>query len=79
MAKVIVYSTPMCPYCRMVKDFLHKKGVEFEDKDVSIDREAAKDMIKKSGQLGVPQVEINGKIILGFDRKAIEEELENIE
>jgi glutaredoxin-like YruB-family protein len=79
MAKVIVYSTPMCPYCRMVKDFLRKKGVEFEDKDVSIDRGAAKDMIKKSGQMGVPQVEINGKIILGFDRKAIEEELENIE
>ena len=57
------------------KDFLKEKGVDFEDIDVSKDREAAKAMIQKSGQMGVPQIEINGKIIVGFDKPAIEAEL----
>lgn len=78
MAKVKVYSTPTCPYCRMAKDFLKKKGVEFEDIDVSVDRKAAEEMIEKSGQMGVPQIEINGKIIVGFDKEVIERELENV-
>ena len=78
MTKVIVYSTPHCPYCTMVKNFLKEKGVEFLEKDVSEDSEAAKEMVKKSGNLGVPQTEINGKIIVGFDRIALEEELEGI-
>lgn len=75
--KVTVYSTPTCPYCHMVKDFLKDKGVEFEDVDVSVDQEAAQRMISKSGQMGVPQVEINGKIIVGFDKEAIEKELKS--
>ena len=78
MTKVIVYSTPHCPYCTMVKNFLKEKGVEFLEKDVLEDSEAAKEMVKKSGNLGVPQTEINGKIIVGFDRIALEEELEDI-
>ncbi len=73
--KVIVYSTQTCPYCYHVKDFLKEKGVEFEEIDVSKDKEAAKRMIEKSGQMGVPQIEIDGKIIVGFDREAIEKEL----
>ena len=73
--KVKVYSTPTCPYCKMVKDFLTESGVEFEDVDVSSNREAAHEMVEKSGQMGVPQIEINGKIIVGFDREAIEREL----
>lgn len=79
MTKVIVYSTPHCPYCKMVKNFLKEKGVEFLEKDVSMDSEAAKEMVKKSGNLGVPQTEINSKIIIGFDREALKEELKNIE
>ncbi|MBI5347515.1 MAG: glutathione S-transferase N-terminal domain-containing protein [Candidatus Aenigmarchaeota archaeon] len=75
MAKVIVYSTPTCPYCYMVKDYLKEKGVSFEEIDVSRDREAAKHMIKKSGQMSVPQIEINGKIIVGFNKAAMEKEL----
>ena len=75
MPGIIVYSTPTCPYCSLVKDYLRGKGIEFEEKDVSKDREAAREMIEKSGQMGVPQIEINGKIIVGFNRDAIDEEL----
>ena len=78
MAKIKVYTTPTCPYCEMLKDFLKEKGVEFEDIDVSKNREAILEMLQKSGQLAVPQIEINGKIIVGFDKKAIEKELENM-
>ena len=74
--KVKVYSTPTCPYCKMAKDFLTEKEIEFEDVDVSQNHEAANEMIKKSGQMGVPQIEINGKMIVGFNREAIEKELE---
>lgn len=73
--KVIVYSTQTCPYCHKVKDFLKEKEVEFEDIDVSTDQEKAKEMIEKSGQMGVPVIDINGKIIVGFDQAAIEEAL----
>ena len=75
MAKIKVYSTPTCPYCRMVKDFLKEKDVEFDDIDVSQNHEAAHEMMSKSGQMGVPQIEINGKVIVGFDKAAIEKEL----
>ncbi|NYT00905.1 MAG: NrdH-redoxin [Methanocellales archaeon] len=78
MAKIKVYSTPTCPYCRMVKSFLKEKGVDFEDIDVSVDSKAAEEMIQKSGQMGVPQIEINEKIIVGFDKEAIERELSNV-
>lgn len=78
MSKVIVYSTPTCPYCHLVKDYLKEKGVEFEDKDVSVDRAAAREMVEKSGQMGVPQIIINDKIIVGFNRDAIDEELDKI-
>jgi glutaredoxin 3 len=75
MPGIIVYSTPTCPYCYLVKDYLKAKEIEFEEKDVSKDREAAREMVEKSGQMGVPQIDINGKIIVGFDRDAIDEEL----
>jgi glutaredoxin 3 len=75
MSKIIVYSTPSCPYCHLVKDYLKDKGVEFEDKDVSVDRAAAREMVEKSGQMGVPQIIINDKVIVGFNRDAIDEEL----
>jgi len=79
MSKVIVYSTPSCPYCNLVKDYLNEKGVEFEEKDVSIDRVAAREMIEKSGQMGVPQIIINDNVIVGFNRDAIDEELSKAE
>ena len=73
MAKVKVYSTKTCPYCNMAKDFFKQRGVEFEDIDVGEDREAAKEMVEKSGQMGVPVIEIEGKIVVGFDKEKIEE------
>jgi glutaredoxin 3 len=75
MTGITVYSTPTCPYCHMLKDFLNEKKVKFRDVNVAADHKAARDMIAKSGQMGVPQIEINGRIIVGFDREAIEEEL----
>ncbi len=73
--KVKVYSTPTCPYCYMVKDFLKENNVEFDDIDVSADPEAAKEMIEKSGQMGVPVIDIDGQIIVGFDKEAIKKAL----
>ena len=72
---VIVYSTPTCPYCKLVKKFLTKHDVAFTDIDVSADDGAAHDMIKKTGQLGVPVVEIDGKTIVGYDEDALEKAL----
>ena len=71
-----VYSTPTCPWCHKLKDYLNEKKIEFEDIDVSENQEAAKEMVEKSGQMGVPQIEINGKVIVGFDQEAIDAELE---
>ena len=73
--KVKVYSTKSCPWCHKVKDFLRSKGVKFDDIDVGADQKAAEEMVQKSGQMGVPVTEINGKIIVGYDKEAIEEAL----
>jgi glutaredoxin-like YruB-family protein len=73
--KVKVYSTTTCPWCIRVKDYLKEKNIPFEEVNVQEDREAAEEMIKKSGQTGVPVVEIGDKIIIGFDQKAIDEAL----
>jgi glutaredoxin-like YruB-family protein len=78
MADIKVYTTPTCPWCHRLKDFLREKGVDFQEIDVSKDQEAARKMIEKSGQMGVPQMEINGKIIVGFDQEAIEKELKKV-
>ncbi len=71
--KVKVYSTPTCPYCVTLKEFLKKHDVEFEEINVAEDKEAAAKMIEKSGQRGVPVAEIDGQIIVGFERKKIAE------
>jgi len=69
---VIVYSTKTCPYCVMVKKYLDLKNVPYIDYDVSIDQDKAMEMIKKSGQQGIPVVDINGKIIIGFNKIEID-------
>ena len=69
--KIRVFSTPACPYCVTLKNFLEEKGFKYENIDVSNDQKAAKEMIEKTGQMGVPVVEINGEIIIGFDREKI--------
>lgn len=74
--KVKVYTTPACPYCIRLKQFLRTSGVEFEDVDVSADQQAAEEMAEKSGQLAVPVLDIEGHIIVGFDKDAISRALE---
>ena len=64
--KVIIYSTPTCPYCVHAKNFFKEKGILFEDVDVSRDRTRAMEMVEKSGQMGVPVVDIGGEITVGF-------------
>lgn len=70
-----VYSTPTCPYCHVVKDFLKQNKIEFEDIDVATNTEAAKEMVEKSGQMAVPVLDIDGTIIVGADLKAIKKAL----
>lgn len=72
---VKVYSTATCPYCVRLKEFLKTHNVPFENVDVGQDQNALMEMREKSGQLGVPVIDINGKIIVGFDKEAITKEL----
>ncbi|MFA5417998.1 MAG: glutaredoxin domain-containing protein [Bacteroidales bacterium] len=69
--KVTVYSTPSCSWCNTLKTHLKKNGVRFTDVDVSRDEKAAEAMVKRSGQQGVPQTDINGEMIVGFDKTRI--------
>ena len=70
---VKVYSTPTCPFCTMAKNYLKQNEISYEDVDVSKDREQAMDMIRKSGQRGVPVIDYDGEIIVGFDKKKLAE------
>lgn len=72
---VTVYSTPTCPYCKLAKEFLKEKNIAYSDIDVSADPAAANDMVKKSGQMGVPVIDIDGQIIVGWNKGALEEAL----
>jgi len=76
MAKNIkVYSTPTCPWCIRVKQFLKDSNIAFEDIDVSSNQAAGQEMVKKSGQMGVPVLDIEGEIIVGFDKDKIKQVL----
>ncbi|MDY6794513.1 MAG: glutaredoxin domain-containing protein [Actinomycetota bacterium] len=75
MAIVKLYSTPTCPYCKMAKDFLGKEGVAFDDIDITSDGNAAREMVDKSGQMGIPVLEVDNTIIVGFDRGAYKKAL----
>jgi glutaredoxin 3 len=71
--KVTIYTTPTCTYCKMTKEFLVENKVAYEDKDVTTDEVARNDMIQKSGQMGVPVVDIEGEIIVGFNKDKLSE------
>ncbi|MEM4240009.1 MAG: Uxx-star family glutaredoxin-like (seleno)protein [Candidatus Woesearchaeota archaeon] len=76
MHKVKVYSTPTCPYCHMAKDYLKEHKIKFEDINVAENPGAAKEMVEKSGQMGVPVIIIDEKeVIIGFDRGALKKAL----
>jgi len=78
MAKVKVFSTPTCPYCVTLKEYLKDNNIEFEAIDVSEDKAGLDEMVKKSGQMGVPVITIDEEVIVGFDRVKIDKLL-NIE
>ena len=70
--KVVVYSTPTCPYCKRVKDYLTQKGIAFSDYNVAEDREKAKEMIDKSKQMGVPVIVVDSDVVVGFNQAKLD-------
>ena len=71
MPKITIYTTPTCTYCKMAKVFFKEHNLAYEEHNVSTDAEAREQMIKKSGQMGVPVIEIDGQIITGFDKPGL--------
>ncbi len=71
MNDITVYTTNTCPYCTMIKNFLNDKGLAFKEVNVQRDQAAANKLVQTTGQLGVPQTQINGKWVLGFDPETI--------
>lgn len=69
--EVKVYSTPTCPYCMKAKDFFREHNVAFEEIDVSKDHSAMHQLVERTGQMGVPVIEIDGNLIVGFDKERI--------
>ncbi len=70
--KIKVYGVPTCPFCAKTKKYLKERGFDFEDIDVSRSQDLANEMVEKSGHMSVPVIEINGEIIIGFDKERIE-------
>jgi len=73
MAQVKIYSTPSCAYCKMTKQFLTENNIPYEDIDVSVNQLAAQEMISRSGQMGVPVIDIDGQIVVGFDKNKLKQ------
>ena len=73
MAQVKIYTTPTCSFCKMAKAFFTDNQIAYEEKDVTQDSEAREEMIKKSGQLGVPVIDVGGELVIGFDKPRLKE------
>jgi len=72
---ITMYTTPSCSFCRKAKDFFRQNHVKFTEYDVSRDQRRADEMVRKSGQMGVPVIDINGRIIVGFNQPEVERAL----
>ena len=70
--EVIVYSTPTCPWCGVAKKYLDGKGIAYTEVDVAADHQAALEMVRKTGQQGVPVIEVDGEFVIGFDKARLE-------
>ncbi len=68
-----MYTTPTCVYCKSAKEFFKQHNVAFVEKDVVVDLQARDAMVKKSGQLGVPVIDVDGNIVIGFDRRKLQQ------
>lgn len=75
MKEVKIYSTPSCVYCRMAKDFFKKNNINYKEHNVAEDEKARQEMVEKSHQLGVPVIDIDGEIFVGFNRSELEQAL----
>lgn len=75
MPHITIYTTPSCVFCRMAKDFFQANGVAYEEKNAALDAQAREELVQKSGQMGVPVIDIAGRIIVGFDEPALREAL----
>lgn len=73
MATVKIYTTPTCVYCKMTKEFFKEHNVAYSEANVATDAKAREEMVEKSGQLGVPVVDVDGKIIVGFNKEKLSE------
>ncbi len=73
MKNVTIYSTPTCHFCHMAKDYFKENNIEYIEFDVAADTEKRAEMMEKTGQMGVPQIEINGEMVVGFNEAKIEE------
>ena len=71
MSKVIIYTTPTCVYCKMTKEFFKENNIQYEEKDVARDAQAREEMISKSNQMGVPVIDIDGQLTVGFDKERL--------
>ncbi len=76
MKKVEIYSTPVCKYCVLAKDFFKKNNIAYTEYDVASDTAKRGEMLEKSGQMGVPVIDVGGDIVVGFDEKILKELLE---
>ena len=75
MAKVVMFSTPSCSWCRRAKRYFKERGVPFKEINIEHDADAARDIVRKTGQTGVPVIKIGSRWIVGFDREQIDKEL----
>ncbi len=75
MTSLTIYSTPTCVYCNMAKTFFKNNNLEYTEYNVASDLAKRKEMIDKTGQMGVPVIEVNGEIIIGFDEEKLREKL----
>lgn len=73
MAKITIYTTPTCVYCKMTKSFFKEHNIAYEERDVSSDAKAQEEAVNKSGQIAVPVIDIDGKVLVGFDKAKLSE------
>jgi glutaredoxin-like YruB-family protein len=74
---VTIYTTPSCGYCKVAKEFFRTQHISFTEYNVGSDQRRAEEMVRKSGQTGVPVIEVNGKIIVGFNKPELEKALKH--
>lgn len=73
MAQITIYTTPTCVYCNAAKAFFKEKGIEYTEHNVAADTEKRKEMIERSGQMGVPVIDIGGELVVGFNQPKLKQ------